>query len=113
MTSKRNDGSTNPQVTLAYLLTSALSSMDAAFDAWLQAHPDDKDRLQQSFVDHPDCWNKDGHADSLDRWAADPCYTLRPARVGRGRHAVAEQTPSDDSFTCGGAGRLAAPPGRD
>ena len=73
----------------------------------------DKDRLQQSFVDHPDCWNKDGHADSLDRWAADPCYTLRPARVGRGRHAVAEQTPSDDSFTCGGAGRLAAPPGRD
>jgi hypothetical protein len=23
-------------------------------------------------VDHPECWNKDGHADSLTRWVVDP-----------------------------------------
>ena len=27
-------------------------------------------------IAQPDCWNKDGHADSLERWAADPCFTL-------------------------------------
>src|SRR5262249_3564166 len=23
-------------------------------------------------IDHPECWNKDGHADSLARWMEDP-----------------------------------------
>jgi DNA polymerase-1 len=27
-------------------------------------------------VAHPGCWNKDGHADALDRWCANPLYTL-------------------------------------
>jgi DNA polymerase-1 len=27
-------------------------------------------------IRHPDCWNKDGHADSIDRWIADPMFTL-------------------------------------
>ena len=27
-------------------------------------------------IDHPEAWNKDGHADSLNRWLADPMYTL-------------------------------------
>lgn len=27
-------------------------------------------------VSNPGCWNKDGHADSVDRWAADPLYSL-------------------------------------
>jgi DNA polymerase-1 len=27
-------------------------------------------------VSDPSCWNKDGHSDSLDRWAADPTYTF-------------------------------------
>jgi DNA polymerase-1 len=27
-------------------------------------------------VAHAECWNKDGHADSLERWAEDPSYTL-------------------------------------
>jgi DNA polymerase I-like protein with 3'-5' exonuclease and polymerase domains len=25
---------------------------------------------------HPECWNKDGHADSIDRWLEDPFYSL-------------------------------------
>jgi DNA polymerase-1 len=25
---------------------------------------------------HPECWNKDGHADSLERWMEDPLYSL-------------------------------------
>ncbi len=43
-TAKRNDGTTAPQVTPAYLLTNALNSIDVAFDTYEQQHPDDKDR---------------------------------------------------------------------
>jgi len=43
-TALRNDGTTNPQVTPAYLLTNALSSMDAAFDDYAKANPNDADR---------------------------------------------------------------------
>src|SRR5207302_1623491 len=38
---KRNDGKTNAQVTPLYLLTSALSSMDAAFETYAQKNPND------------------------------------------------------------------------
>jgi hypothetical protein len=44
VTSTRNDGTTNPQITPAYLLTSALSAIDSAFDTYEQQHPDDKAR---------------------------------------------------------------------
>jgi DNA polymerase-1 len=27
-------------------------------------------------IKRPECWNKDGHADSIDRWIEDPMYTL-------------------------------------
>ena len=27
-------------------------------------------------VSRPECWNKDGHADSVERWAQDPTYTF-------------------------------------
>lgn len=27
-------------------------------------------------ADHPECWNKDGHTDSLERWMDDPTYSL-------------------------------------
>jgi DNA polymerase-1 len=27
-------------------------------------------------IKHPGCWNKDGHADSLDRWIEDPMFTF-------------------------------------
>ncbi len=27
-------------------------------------------------IKQPDCWNKDGHADSIDRWIEDPMFTL-------------------------------------
>lgn len=43
-TAKRNDGTTVPQVTPAYLLTNALGSIDIAFDTYDQQHPEDKDR---------------------------------------------------------------------
>ncbi len=43
-TAKRNDGTTTPQVTPAYLLTNALGAIDSAFDTYEQQHPDDKDR---------------------------------------------------------------------
>jgi hypothetical protein len=39
---KRNDGSTTPQVTPAYLLTNALGAIDVAFDTFEQQHPEDK-----------------------------------------------------------------------
>jgi hypothetical protein len=42
VTAKRNDGTTNPQVTPAYLLTSALSGIDDAFDRYETEHPEDK-----------------------------------------------------------------------
>ena len=41
-TAKRNDGTTTPQVTPAYLLTNALGGIDAAFDAFEKQNPDDK-----------------------------------------------------------------------
>ncbi len=44
VTAKRNDGTTVPQVTPAYLLTNALTSIDLAFDKWEEQHPDDKER---------------------------------------------------------------------
>jgi DNA polymerase-1 len=25
-------------------------------------------------IDHPECWNKDGHWDSVERWMEDPAY---------------------------------------
>jgi len=43
-TAKRNDGTTVPQVTPAYLLTNALGGIDIAFDTYEQQHPEDKDR---------------------------------------------------------------------
>jgi DNA polymerase I len=27
-------------------------------------------------IENPSCWNKDGHADSIDKWVADPTFTL-------------------------------------
>jgi DNA polymerase-1 len=27
-------------------------------------------------VTHPHCWNKDGHADSVDRWIEDPTHSF-------------------------------------
>ncbi len=47
VTSLRNDGKTNAQVTPAYLLTSALSAIDQAFTDYAAQHPDDKDRQKQ------------------------------------------------------------------
>ena len=43
-TAKRNDGTTVPQVTPAYLLTNALGGIDVAFDTYEQQHPDDTAR---------------------------------------------------------------------
>src|SRR3954452_8909618 len=43
-TAKRNDGTTNPQVTPAYLLANALGAIDTAFDTYEDQHPEDKDR---------------------------------------------------------------------
>jgi hypothetical protein len=47
VTGLRNDGTTNPQVTPAYLITEALNEIDDAFTAYATAHPDDKDRQTQ------------------------------------------------------------------
>lgn len=44
VTAKRNDGTTVPQVTPAYLLTNALGAIDVAFDTYEQQHPEDLDR---------------------------------------------------------------------
>jgi hypothetical protein len=46
-TALRNDGTTNPQVTPAYLLTGALASIDGAFDAYGKANASDAGRLAQ------------------------------------------------------------------
>jgi hypothetical protein len=46
-TALRNDGTTNPQVTPAYLVTGALASMDAAFDDYATKHASDAGRLGQ------------------------------------------------------------------
>ena len=27
-------------------------------------------------IERPECWNKDGHADSVERWMADPTHTF-------------------------------------
>ena len=43
-TAKRNDATTVPQVTPAYLLANALGSIDTAFDKYEEQHPEDKDR---------------------------------------------------------------------
>jgi hypothetical protein len=43
----RNDGTTNPQVTPVYLVTAALSAIDAGFDGYAAAHPADAGRLVQ------------------------------------------------------------------
>jgi hypothetical protein len=42
VTAKRNDGTTNPQVTPAYLLTQALNAIDDAFDQYEQTNPTDR-----------------------------------------------------------------------
>jgi hypothetical protein len=47
VTSQRNDGSTNPQVTPIYLVLEALDAMDAQFAAYAAAHPGDAGRLAQ------------------------------------------------------------------
>jgi hypothetical protein len=44
VTAKRNDGSNNPQVTPAYLLTNALTSIDLAFDKYEEQNPKDTER---------------------------------------------------------------------
>ncbi len=43
-TTKRNDGTTVPQVTPAYLLTNALFAIDLAFDKYEEQNPNDKER---------------------------------------------------------------------
>ncbi|MBX3214045.1 MAG: hypothetical protein KF850_18565 [Labilithrix sp.] len=43
-TTTRNDGTTVPQVTPAYLLTNALFSIDVAFDKYEEQNPNDKER---------------------------------------------------------------------
>ena len=48
-TAKRNDGTTTPQVTPAYLLTNALTSIDLAFDTFEQQNPDDKGQRRGSW----------------------------------------------------------------
>ncbi|HEX4610597.1 MAG TPA: DNA polymerase [Urbifossiella sp.] len=40
-----------------------------------EAFPELRPRVAVNIRD-PGCWNKDGHADSLDRWTADPLFTL-------------------------------------
>jgi hypothetical protein len=30
----------------------------------------------EATVAAPDCWNKDGHADSVARWVQDPTYSF-------------------------------------
>jgi hypothetical protein len=47
LTGLRNDGSTIPQTTPAYLLTNALSAIDAAFAAYATANPQDAGRQAQ------------------------------------------------------------------
>jgi len=44
VTAKRNDGTTTPQVTPAYLLTNALTAIDLAFDKYEEQNPNDKER---------------------------------------------------------------------
>ncbi len=44
VTSRRNDGTTNPQVTPIYLILQALNAVDDQFTAYAAAHPDDADR---------------------------------------------------------------------
>jgi hypothetical protein len=44
VTAKRNDGTTTPQVTPAYLLTNALAAIDLAFDKYEEQNPNDKER---------------------------------------------------------------------
>ncbi len=46
-TGRRNDGTTNPQASIAYLLTNALSDIDEAFEQYGATHPEDKERLVQ------------------------------------------------------------------
>lgn len=43
-TAKRNDGTTVPQVTPAYLITNALTAIDRAFDQYEEQNPNDKER---------------------------------------------------------------------
>jgi hypothetical protein len=47
VTSRRNDGTTNPQVTPLYLITQAMDGIDDAFAAYAQAHPQDAQRQAQ------------------------------------------------------------------
>lgn len=44
-------------------------------DAVEEAFPQLRPRVEVN-VSHPECWNKDGHADSLERWIEDPTYTF-------------------------------------
>jgi hypothetical protein len=44
VTALRNDGTTVPQVTPAYLMTNALHAIDVAFDRYEEQNPSDKDR---------------------------------------------------------------------
>ncbi|HEY6458768.1 MAG TPA: hypothetical protein VIY73_01415, partial [Polyangiaceae bacterium] len=47
VTAKRNDGTTNPQVTPLYLVLETLDEIDAAFAAYAQANPKDTGRQAQ------------------------------------------------------------------
>jgi hypothetical protein len=47
VTSQRNDGTTNPQVTPLYLVLEALEAMDARFAAYAAEHPSDAGRQAQ------------------------------------------------------------------
>jgi hypothetical protein len=47
VTSQRNDGTTNPQVTPIYLVLEALDEIDQAFAAYAQANPNDTGRQAQ------------------------------------------------------------------
>jgi hypothetical protein len=47
VTSQRNDGTTNPQVTPLYLVLQALNGIDQAFAQYAQAHPQDAGRQAQ------------------------------------------------------------------
>lgn len=49
VTAKRNDGTTNPQVTPAYLITQALAGIDEAFDKYEEQHPEDQGKRREGW----------------------------------------------------------------
>jgi hypothetical protein len=49
VTTKRNDGTTNPQVTPAYLISSALRGIDESFDKYEEQHPEDQGKRREGW----------------------------------------------------------------